>query len=56
MARFTHTITGRTFIGTGEGPFGASSVAGTWDSGEAGVIFPGDTLKDGSALWEPTAA
>ena len=49
---YTHTVTGATFTATEEGPFGKSSVAGNWGSGEAGVIFPRETWKDGSPVWK----
>jgi len=49
---FVHLISGRSFTATpGDGRFGASSVDGHWDTGEAGTIFPGETLTDGSKVW-----
>lgn len=46
-----HTGTGRTFTATSEGSFGAASVDGRWDTGEAGTIWPGETFADGSLVW-----
>jgi hypothetical protein len=52
MTTFTHTLSGRTFTANaGAGTFGASSVDGTWDSGQVGTIFPGETFADGSKVW-----
>lgn len=53
---FRHTTTGRTFTTTGEGEFGGTSAAGTWDSGQAGTIFPGETFRDGSPVWVAATA
>ena len=49
---YRHTISGATFTTNGHaGPFGAS-VSGRWNEhGTEGVIFPGETLKDGSPVW-----
>lgn len=48
--RYTHQITGRTFTAAGQGEI-PTSVAGTWDSGEAGVIYPAETFRDGGPVW-----
>jgi hypothetical protein len=52
MTTFTHLLSGRTFTAAnGAGTFGASSVDGTWDSGQAGTIFPAEALTDGRKVW-----
>lgn len=48
---FVHALSGRSFTATEEGAYGAASLAGRWDSGEAGVIWPTETLVDGTRLW-----
>lgn len=50
FVRYSHVLSGRTFEGTHPGTHGAS-VAGTWDSGEAGVIYPAEQLADGRPVW-----
>lgn len=54
FVRYSHVLSGRTFEGTHPGTHGAS-VAGTWDSGEAGVIYPAETLADGRPVWTGVA-
>lgn len=52
MITFTHTLSGRTFTASGPSQeFGPAAVEGTWDSGEAGVIWPTETLMCGTLLW-----
>lgn len=50
FVRYTHVVSGRSFAGTHPGTHG-SAMVGTWDSGEAGVIYPADTLRDGRPVW-----
>lgn len=52
MTTYTHTLSGRSFTATdGESTYGAAAVDGHWDSGEAGTIWPAETLSDGRPLW-----
>lgn len=51
-----HTLSGRTFEAKlGSGRFGAMSLDGHWDTGEAGTIWPAETLLDGTPLWSTAA-
>lgn len=47
---YRHTISGRQFTVTGEGPHGAKSRAGFWDDGTPGVIWPEDNWGQ-DLLW-----
>lgn len=50
---YTHYRTGEQFTATGEGEFGAASLAGTWADGTEGVIWPAETLNTGRLVWGP---
>jgi hypothetical protein len=53
---YIHQVSGRGFTATSAGEI-PTTVAGTWDNGQAGVIYPGERLRDGSLVWvaEPGA-
>lgn len=48
---YSHQLSGRTFIAEeGEGTFGAASVDGHWDTGQAGTIWPAE-VAFGALVW-----
>lgn len=52
MLTFTHTVTGRKFHAIeGEGAYGAATLDGHWDTGQAGTIWPAETFRDGTLCW-----
>lgn len=49
---FVHSVSGQTFTAERVSEvYGAAAVDGRWESGQAGTIWPNETFKDGSRIW-----
>jgi hypothetical protein len=47
---YIHQTSGRGFTATGAGET-PGTLAGTWDNGQAGVIYPGERFRDQTLCW-----